>query len=70
MKKKLICILALTMVLTACGSKNAESDSEREAALETIRTGGESSFSEEEADNTIVIGSANDADATESEMAN
>ena len=68
MKKKIICILALTMVLTACGSKNAESDSEKEAALETIRTGGESSFSKEE-DNTIVIGSADDADATDGEVA-
>ncbi|MBO4913416.1 MAG: hypothetical protein J5504_11915 [Butyrivibrio sp.] len=68
MKKKIICILALTMVLTACGSKNAESDSKKEAALETIRTGGESNFSEEE-DNTIVIGSADDADATDGEVA-
>ena len=68
MEKKIICILALTMVLTACGSKNAESDSEKEAALETIRTGGESSFSKEE-DNTIVIGGADDADATDGELA-
>lgn len=69
MKKKLICILALAMVMTGCSSKNAESDAEKEAALETIRTGGESSFSEDD-DNTITIGSADNADAIESEMAN
>ena len=56
------------MVMTGCSSKNAESDAEKEAALETIRTGGESGFSKE--DNTITIGSADNADATESEMAN
>ena len=68
MKKKLICILALAMVMTGCSSKNAESDAEKEAALETIRTGGESGFSK--GDNTITIGSVDNADATESEMAN
>jgi len=40
MIRRIIGILALTLVLSGCASNNAKSDSEKEDALECLRTGG------------------------------
>ena len=47
MKKRIISILALVLVVTGCGSQSAESKSEKEEALECLRTGGASTVSED-----------------------
>lgn len=47
MKKRIISILALMLVVTGCGSQSAESKSEKEEALECLRTGGASTVSED-----------------------
>ena len=54
MKKRIISILALMLVVTGCGSQSAESKSEKEEALECLRTGGASTVSEDSAGNSSV----------------